>query len=149
MHSLLLSLKTPPFPALARKTFSRWCCLKSQGRWEGDQGVGAFDKFLPKRTRYALHTLFSKEVRFHVPPENLVLLFSTISKFWQKSLSCRAFIEEELVNVRRLPPSSNPSPLHSFLMAINTRCNITPFFQEAIGGRKAFLLQDMILYCFW
>ena len=38
--------------------------------------------------------------------------FPQFKTFGKKSLSCRAFIEEELVNVRRLPPSSNPSVRH-------------------------------------
>ena len=121
LHSFLMTINTRfHFPLPFKK-------LSGEGR----RFCGRTRSFIA----FGKRTVFSKEVRFHVPPENLILLFSTISKFWQKSLSCRAFIEEELVNVCRLPPSSPPSPLHSFLMTdYQYSLSLSTFLSKKLSG---------------
>ena len=98
---------------------------------------GASDMQIPKGTQRKPCILFSpKRYGFIFREKIWCSYFPQFQTFGKKSLSCRAFIEEELVNVRRLPPTSPPSPLYSFLMTINTRCHFPPSFPRSYRGKE-------------
>ena len=123
----ILLLITPSFPALARNTFSRWCCLKSQRRWEGNQGVG--------------HSLL---LSLKTPPFP-ALARNTFSRWcslksqgrWEGDQGVGAFDEF-------LPKGTRVSPAYSFLQRGKVSCSArkfdTPLFHNLkILAKESFL----------